>query len=113
MMLPTLISVSVAPGSYFFWARALPPMAREAISAVENAALFVVSRENIISPGFLRSKFRVRVWSSVLSEFADHALGDHRDLPCAVRHQEDDKEQQDAEHGAGKALGNSLGDVRH
>src|SRR5258707_10464499 len=110
MMLPTLISVSVAPVSYFFWARALLLMARVAMSAVENAALLVVGRESIIIPwfGFLGSGLRL-----VLPEFADQALGDHADLPCAVRHQEDHKEQQDAEHGAGKALGNSLGDIQH
>jgi hypothetical protein len=34
MMLPILISVSEAPVSYFFWARALPLMARVAMSAV-------------------------------------------------------------------------------
>src|ERR1700730_3124864 len=38
MMLPILISVSVAPVSYFFWARALLPKAASKIMAVENAA---------------------------------------------------------------------------
>ena len=52
MMLPILISVSLAPVSYFFWARALPLMATEAMSAVENAALLVVGLESIITPGF-------------------------------------------------------------
>ena len=51
-MLPILISVSVAPVSYFFWASALPLMATMAMTAVENAAILVVSRESIISPGF-------------------------------------------------------------
>jgi hypothetical protein len=38
MMLPILISVSVAPVSYFFWASALPPLAASKMMAVENAA---------------------------------------------------------------------------
>src|SRR5882757_5179274 len=106
MMLPTLISVSLAPVSYFFCASAVPLMATVAMSAVVNAALVVVSRESIITPGF-------EVERSVLPEFAEQMLGNHCDLPRAVRHEEDDKEQQDAEHGAGEALGNSLRNVRH
>jgi hypothetical protein len=47
-----LISVSVAPVSYFFWARAVPLMATEAMSAIENVALLVVSLASIITPGF-------------------------------------------------------------
>ncbi len=50
MMLPTLISVSVAPVSYFFWASALPFMAAKAMTAVVNAAILVVDVESIISP---------------------------------------------------------------
>jgi hypothetical protein len=38
MMLPILISVSVAPISYFFWASALLPVAASKMMAVENAA---------------------------------------------------------------------------
>jgi hypothetical protein len=38
MMLPILISVSVTPGSYFFWASALLPLAASKKRAVENAA---------------------------------------------------------------------------
>src|SRR3954470_11431816 len=98
MMLPILISVSVAPLSYFFCASAVPLMATVAMSAVVNAALLVVSRESIITPG-------VGWRGSILLEFSDQALSDHRDLPCAVRHEEDDKEQQHAEHSAGQALG--------
>jgi hypothetical protein len=33
-----LISVSVTPGSYFFWASALLPLAASKMMAVENAA---------------------------------------------------------------------------
>src|SRR5438128_1765972 len=106
MILPILISVSLAPVSYFFWARTLLLMAIEAVSAVKNAALFVVGRESIISPGF-------GLKSSVLPQLADQLLSNHGDLQCAVRHQEDDYEQQDTEYGAGEALGNPLRDVRH
>src|SRR5258708_16544797 len=106
MMLPTLISVSLAPVSYFFCANAVPLMATVAMSAVVNAAVVVVSRESIITPG-------CEIERSVLPEFAEQVLGNHCDLPCAVRHQEDDKEQQDAEHRAGEAFGNSLRNVRH
>jgi hypothetical protein len=38
MMLPILISVSVAPVSYFFWAIALLPAEASKSMAVENAA---------------------------------------------------------------------------
>src|SRR5262244_1808818 len=38
MILPILISVSVAPVSYFFWAIALLPLAASKMMAVENAA---------------------------------------------------------------------------
>ena len=42
-MLPTLISVSVAPVSYFFWASAPPVEAAKAITAAENAAVKVLN----------------------------------------------------------------------
>src|SRR6516165_10224822 len=38
MMLPILISVSVTPGSYFFWASALLPLAVSKMRADENRA---------------------------------------------------------------------------
>src|SRR5215471_21173268 len=38
MILPILISVSVTPVSYFFWANALLPLAASKMMAVENAA---------------------------------------------------------------------------
>src|SRR5260221_636521 len=150
MMLPTLISVSVAPVSYFFWASALPLMAAKAMTAVVNAAILVGDVESIISPWFWFCRFVVFQtkhaprfepggigWHEGIHqdkrpepgsdsigtekalgfhlplELADQALGYHRDLPGAVRYQEDDEEQQHAEHGAGKALGNAFGDVRH
>src|SRR5450631_2497609 len=97
MILPILISASVAPVSYFFWASALPLTAAKAMTAVENAAIRSFCLASIVSPSvFLRL--------SVFLELAEQLLGNHRDLPGAVRHQEDDKEQQHAEHGAGKAL---------
>src|SRR6267142_1755092 len=101
MMLPILISVSVAPVSYFFCASALPLKAAKAMTAVENAAIRSCCLESITSP-FL-----------VFPEFTDQALGDECHLPCAVRNKEDDDEQQHAEHGAGKAFGNPFGDVRN
>src|SRR5664279_3879130 len=106
MMLPILISVSVAPVSYFFWASALPLMAAKAMTAVENAAIRRFCLASIVSPS-------VFFGLSVLLEFAEQMLGNHRDLPGAVRHQEDDEEQQHSEHGAGEALRNSLRDIRH
>jgi hypothetical protein len=87
MILPILISVSVAPVSYFFWARALPGAKAIAVTAAENAAVHSVSRVFLL--GFL-----------VLLHFAEHLLGDHRDLPGAVGHEEDDEEQEHAEHRA-------------
>jgi hypothetical protein len=38
MILPILISVSVTPVSYFFWANELLPLAASKTTAVENAA---------------------------------------------------------------------------
>src|SRR6266849_374874 len=98
MMLPILISVSVAPVSYFFWASALPLMAAKAMTAVENAAIRCFGFEGIISPQFFK------FCRSVSFEFADQLLRNDGDLPCAVRHQEDDEEQKYAEYGAGKAF---------
>src|SRR5260221_9624999 len=99
MMLPILISVSLAPVSYFFWARALPPVMERAMTAVES-----VTRRRLYLEITL---------SSVSSQFADQALGPIGDLPRAVRHKEDDQDQDDAEHGAGQTLGDAFGDVRH
>src|SRR6476469_8018962 len=105
MMLPSLTSVSDAPVSYFFWARALPLMAAKAMTAIVNAAILSFCRESIVSPSL--------VFCLVSLELADQLLGNHGDLPGAVRHQEDDEEQKHAEHGAGKALRDSFRDVRH
>jgi hypothetical protein len=41
MMLPILISVSLAPVSYFFWAKAVPPRAALRAAATVN----VIARE--------------------------------------------------------------------
>src|SRR4051794_37533208 len=101
MMLPILISVSVAPVSYFFCASALPEVAAKAITAVDNAALRSCCTKNMTSP-FL-----------VFPDLADQAVGDERHLPCAMRNQEDDDEQQHAEYGAGKTFRNPLRDVGH
>src|SRR5438552_18189952 len=101
MMLPILISVSLAPVSYFFWASALPLIAAKAMTAVANAAILGFGRESIVAPGL------------VLPEFGDQVLGNHCDLPGAMRHEEDDKEQKHAEHRAGETFRDSLRDVRH
>src|SRR6478609_1781710 len=113
MMLPILISVSVAPESYFFWASALLPKAAKAMTAVESAAILSFCTDGIVSPcsGFTGLGFGSR--RSAFSESADQLLADHRHLPRAVRHQEDDEEQQHAKDGAGKSFRDSLGDVRH
>ena len=47
-MLPILISVSVAPVSYFFCASALPVVAAKAMTAVENAAI----RSSVLKASF-------------------------------------------------------------
>src|ERR1700726_726450 len=100
MMLPILISVSVAPVSYFFWASALPLMAAKVMTAVASAAILDCRLDSIVSPEFL-----------LFLEFADQLLGNHGNLPGAVRHKEDDEEQEHAEYGAGEALGNAFRDV--
>src|ERR1700712_682365 len=103
MMLPTLISVSVAPVSYFFWASALPLVAAKAMTAVEIAAIRSFWLKSIVSP--------FEFGRSVFLELADKVLGDHRDLSCAMRHEKDDEEQKDAEYGAGQAFRNAFRDV--
>src|SRR6266481_6339006 len=96
MMLPILISVSVAPVSYFCWAAALPLARAIATIAIGIARLSFV--EDILFPrGFLT--------------LVVDGLQIVRHLPCTVRHQEDDEEQQHAEHGAGETLGDSLRDI--
>src|SRR6185437_2996855 len=114
MMLPILISVSVAPVSYFFWASALLLLtAAKAMTAVENAAILSFCTEGIVSPCSGFTGWALDSCRSASSEFADQLLADHRHLPRAMRHQEDDEKQQHAEDGAGKAFRDSLGDVRH
>src|SRR5579883_994543 len=100
MMLPILISVSDAPVSYFFCANAAPVEAK-AIAPAASAATTSFCPAIIVF--------------SLLAflEAAEQMLGDECDLPGAMRHQEDDEKQNDAEHGAGKALGDALGDVRN
>src|SRR5260370_26111907 len=98
MMLPILISVSVAPVSYFFWAAALPLATAIAAIAIGIARLSFL--EDILLP------------LDFLTLVVD-GLKIVRHLPCTVRHQEDDEEQKDAEHRAGEALRNSLRYVRH
>src|ERR1700761_525849 len=61
MVLPILISVSVAPTSYFFWANALPVVTAKAMTA--NAEIRNTP-ESIVSPH-----------SSVFLELADQVLG--------------------------------------
>src|SRR5690349_3826002 len=106
MMLPILISVSVAPVSYFFWASAVPPDVTKATSAADAAASRSFAWVVMVAPSCC-------LLLSSLPEFANQLLGNDGHLPCAVRHEEDHDEQQDAEHGAGEALGNLLGDVGH
>src|ERR1700722_4836183 len=107
MILPSLISVSVAPVSYFFWASALPVVAAKAMIAVENAVTISLLLERMFSPLFLVS------WLLTSLEFAEQLLSNHGDLPCAVRHQEDDEEQQNAEYSAGKTLRDPFRDIRN
>src|SRR5438046_8091104 len=106
MMLPILISVSLAPVSYFFWARAVPPVATKATSAADTAAIRSFAWD-VIDSSFLL------VLLSLLPEFADQLLGNDSHLPRAMRHEEDHDEQQHAEHRAREALVDALGDVRH
>src|SRR5215470_19231827 len=106
MMLPILISVSVAPVSYFFWASAVPPDVTKATSAADAAASRSFAWVVMVAP------FCCLLLSS-LPEFGQQLLGNDGRLPRAMRHEEDHDEQQDAEHGAGETLGDALGDVGH
>src|SRR3569623_1573584 len=101
MMLPILISVSVAPVSYFFWASAAPEV-RVATAVTSAAVLSDLARNNS----------SLLACGSVLFQFTDKLLADHRNLPRAVRHEENDEEMKHAEHRAAKAFGDTLGDVR-
>src|SRR4029077_15118712 len=96
MMLPILISVSVAPVSYFFWAAALPLATAIATIAIGIARLSFV--EDILFP----LDFPTLVVDG---------LQIVRDLPCTMTHQEDDEEQQRAECRAGEAFCNALRDI--
>src|ERR1700753_55023 len=102
MMLPSLISVSVAPVSYFFWASAPPVLAVKAMTTVDNAVTSNFLLERMFSP-----------WLLTFLEFAEQLLSDDGDLPGAVRHQEDDEEQEHGAHGAGKTLRDAFRDVRN
>src|SRR5579863_907612 len=105
MMLPILISVSVAPVSYFFCASAASLVVANASAAAANAA----DRKFGLEGTFLL----LGLFFLTFLEFANQMLGNQGTLPCAVRHKENDEKQNDAEHGAGKTLGDSLGDVRN
>src|ERR1700761_4957755 len=102
MMLPSLISVSVAPVSYFFWASAAPVVAVKAMTTVDNAVTSSFLLERMFSP-----------WLLTFLEFAEQLLSDDGDLPCAVWHQEDDEKQENAEHRAGKTLRDAFRDIRN
>src|SRR5689334_18234825 len=106
MMLPILISVSLAPVSYFFWASAVPLVAAKATSAADTAASRSFAWVVMVAPFLL-------VLLSSLSEFADQLLGNDGNLPRAMRHEEDHDKQENAEHGAGEALGDAFGNVGH
>src|SRR5262245_47871441 len=97
MILPILISVSVAPVSYFFWAKA--PMGAKTIATAASTA----ARRRLDCISLLTS----------LPELADELLADDGNLPGAVRHQINDDEQKDAEYGARKTFGDAFRDVRH
>src|SRR5467141_5454966 len=77
MMLPILISVSVAPVSYFFWAAALPLATAIATIAIGIARLSFV--KDILFP------------LDFLTLVVD-GLKIVRHLPCTVRHQEEGTE---------------------
>src|SRR6185437_5971168 len=104
MILPILISVSLAPVSYLFWARTawdVHTKAAAAIAAVPRPFKSIIFPRCCSCP------------SGLSLEAGRQLLAGDRDLPCAVRHEEDDKEEQHAEHGAGQALGDAFGHVRN
>src|SRR3974377_174982 len=102
MMLPILISVSVAPVSYFFCASALVVEAK----AMRVAAIAANGKSDLECTFFL-------LGFSAFLQFAEQMLGNQSDLHRAVGHQVDDEKQDDAEHRARKTFGDSFGDVRH
>src|SRR5689334_11802782 len=75
MMLPILISVSVAPVSYFFWASAPPEVAAKAMTAVESAAIRIICLESIISPEFYFLNLPISCWATIATCLA----------PCGTR----------------------------
>src|SRR6185312_115698 len=105
MMLPTLISVSLAPVSYFFWASA-PSDTQTSATAASAAVRSPV--KSMVSPCLLLSAS-----SGLFPEPGHQLLTDDGNLSSPMRNQEDDKEEQYAEHGAGKTLGDAFRDVRH
>src|SRR5579871_3320451 len=112
MMLPILISVSLAPSSYFFCAHALPVEAN-ATAPVASAAINSLFESIVFSLHLTFDEADDEKQDGVNLDAANELLGDHGDLPGAVRHQEDDEKQDDAEHRAGKAFRDALRNIRH
>src|SRR6516165_4225317 len=78
MVLPILISVSVAPASYFFWASALLPLAASKIMAVENAATCRTTKDISFLP------IEINESVCLLSETSVGLLSDLEHLPLRL-----------------------------
>ena len=99
-MLPILISVSLAPGSYFFCAAAGPASATQHADRRNQRTLF-------IPHGFLLGI--MAVFSGPSNQLRDHPA---HQAGSAGRHQVDDQQQDDPVDRARQALRDRLGDVR-
>src|ERR1044072_5301635 len=99
MMLPTLISVSLAPGSYFFCAVAGAAITHSATDAISARMAFRMA-SSVARP---RS-----------AAVSGQASGNQTPKPRRPhRHHEDDQQQNHPVDRAGEALREMLGDVRH
>src|SRR4029450_11508512 len=106
MMFPILIPVSVAPVSYFFCAKALPPITVTASAAADSVARCL---RRFIIPASLLQLICVGLSDQFLDLSVDHV----NQLPRSVRQQEDYGKDEHAEHGVRETLGDLLGDVRN
>src|SRR3546814_681700 len=109
MVLPILISVSVAPGSYLPAATAAAGSDRPA--AVSNAMASLRFMGSSLGDGMAGAFLTPRL----LSFEPAPDMGDgEADQPCRTRwHEVDDEQDDDAEQHAGEAGGDAFGEVRH
>src|SRR5215475_4483068 len=109
-MLPILISLSLAPGSYFFWARTGVASAT-ATAAIETSITRLIIASSLIGTALrgICKPLPARA-ASPGGEPAPQPAGETR---RAGRHDVDQQNENQPVDRAGQSLGEMLGDVRH